>query len=53
MSTLRTYLQTLFNVISTIVVISAVTPLFTACLIPIIIYYGIQQAYFTVSSRLA
>ena len=48
MSTLRTYLQTLFNVISTVVVISAITPIFTVCLVPIIVYYAIEQAYFTV-----
>jgi ABC-type multidrug transport system fused ATPase/permease subunit len=49
-STLRTYLQTLFNVISTIVVISAITPTFTLCLVPIIVYYAIEQAYFTVGT---
>ena len=48
MSTLRTYLQTLFSVLSTIVVISAVTPIFTICLIPIILFYGMEQAHFTV-----
>ena len=48
MSTMRTYLQTFFNVISTIVVISAITPVFTLCLIPIILYYALEQAYFTV-----
>lgn len=48
MSTMRTYLQTLFNVLSTIVVISVVTPIFTLCLIPIVLYYAVEQAYFTV-----
>lgn len=50
MSTLRTYLMTLFSVLSTIVVISVITPTFTFCLIPIIVYYAVEQAYFTVSS---
>jgi ATP-binding cassette subfamily C (CFTR/MRP) protein 1 len=49
MSTLRTYLQTLFNVLSTIVVISTITPIFTICLIPIILFYAMEQAHFTVS----
>lgn len=51
MSTLRTYLQTLFSVLSTIVVISAITPVFTVCLVPIICYYAIEQAYFTLTYR--
>ena len=49
-STLRSYLSTLFTVFSTIIVISGVTPIFTLCLIPIIIFYMMQQAYFTVSA---
>lgn len=50
-TTLRTYLQTFFNVISTVAVISAITPIFTLCFIPIIIFYAMQQAYFTVTTR--
>jgi ABC-type multidrug transport system fused ATPase/permease subunit len=49
--TLRSYLMTLFSVFSTIVVISTITPIFTLCLIPILVFYAIQQAYFTVSYR--
>lgn len=48
--TLRSYLWTLMSVISTIVVISGVTPVFTFCLIPIIAYYIMQQQFFTVRS---
>jgi ABC-type multidrug transport system fused ATPase/permease subunit len=51
MNTLRTYLQTLFNVFSTIVVISGVTPMFTICLIPILIFYVVEQNFFTVRIR--
>jgi ABC-type multidrug transport system fused ATPase/permease subunit len=49
MATLRVYLQTLFGVLSTVVVISGVTPIFTICLIPIIIFYVVEQSFFTVS----
>lgn len=49
--TLRSYLMTLMTVVSTIVVISGVTPVFTFCLIPIIIFYGMQQQFFTVTYR--
>lgn len=48
MDNLRTYLMTLFSIISTVAVISGVTPAFTLCLIPVAIYYLVQQAYFTV-----
>ena len=48
MMTLRSFLATIFSVISTIVVVSGVTPIFTLCLIPMIIYYVIQQRFFTV-----
>mmetsp|Transcript_23427 Transcript_23427/g.65388 ORF Transcript_23427/g.65388 Transcript_23427/m.65388 type:complete len:488 (-) Transcript_23427:82-1545(-) len=51
MTAMRSYLQTLFNVISTIAVVCAVTPIFAVCLIPMIIYYGNQQAFFTVTYR--
>lgn len=47
--TLRTYLQTLFSVLSTIAVISGVTPLFAVCLIPICAFYLVEQKFFTVS----
>lgn len=49
MMALRSYLSTVMAVFSTIVVVSVVTPVFTLCLIPIIIYYGYQQSFFTVS----
>jgi hypothetical protein len=49
MMALRSYLSTFMSVCSTIVVVSAVTPVFTLCLIPILIYYGHQQSFFTVS----
>jgi hypothetical protein len=52
MNTLRTYLQTIFAILSTIVVISGVTPVFTICLIPILIYYVVEQNFFTVRLRL-
>lgn len=47
-STLQVYLLVLFEVVSTVVVISCVTPFFTVCLIPIILYYLWEQSYFTV-----
>jgi ATP-binding cassette, subfamily C (CFTR/MRP), member 1 len=49
MATLRSYLTTIMSVVSTIVVISGVTPAFTICLIPILLFYGAQQNFFTVS----
>ena len=49
MGTLRSFLATIFAVVSTIVVISGVTPIFTVCLVPILVYYGIQQRFFNVS----
>ena len=52
MNTLRPYLQNLFGILSTIVVISGVTPVFTICLIPIIIFYVVEQKFFTVRIRL-
>lgn len=48
MSTLRSYLTTIMNIVSTIVVISGVTPYFTICLVPIILFYASQQNFFTV-----
>jgi len=49
--TLRSFLQTMFAVGSTIIVISGITPIFTVCLIPIIFFYLMQQRYFTVTYR--
>jgi ATP-binding cassette subfamily C (CFTR/MRP) protein 1 len=49
--TLDTYLFCLLGVISTLVVISAVTPMFTLCLLPILYLYQVEQKYFTVSYR--
>lgn len=51
MQTLRTYLMTLFTVISTVFVISGVTPIFTLCLIPMLLYYVWEQSYFTITYR--
>lgn len=48
---LRSYLSTIMSVCLTIVLISAVTPLFTICLVPMIIYYGYQQNFFTMTYR--
>jgi ABC-type multidrug transport system fused ATPase/permease subunit len=45
---LRSYLATVLNVFSTIIVISTVTPIFMVCLIPMIIFYGMEQKYFSV-----
>lgn len=50
-STLRSYLVTIFSVFSTVIVISGITPIFTVCLLPILAYYMMQQAYFTVTYR--
>jgi hypothetical protein len=47
-TTLRTYLQTLFGVASTVVVISCVTPVFMFCLIPMILFYANEQKFFMV-----
>jgi ATP-binding cassette subfamily C (CFTR/MRP) protein 1 len=51
MGTLRTYLQTLFGVFSTLLVISSVTPLFLLCLVPMLIFYLKEQSFFTISYR--
>lgn len=51
MMSLRSYLTTIMSVCSTIVVISTITPAFTLCLIPIIIYYVYQQNFFTMTYR--
>jgi ATP-binding cassette subfamily C (CFTR/MRP) protein 1 len=45
------YLFCLFEVISTLFVVSAVTPVFTLCLLPILYFYRLQQKYFTLSYR--
>jgi ATP-binding cassette, subfamily C (CFTR/MRP), member 1 len=49
--TLETYLFCLFEVMSTLFVVSAVTPIFTLFLFPIIFIYYKQQNYFTTSYR--
>jgi len=51
METLRTYLFTLFTVFSTVVVISGVTPIFTLCLFPMMLFYAWEQSRFTVTYR--
>jgi len=50
-STLRSYLNSLMSVVSVIVVCSTVTPIFTLCLVPILIFYLLQQRYFTTTYR--
>ena len=50
-STLRSYLNSLMSVISVVFVISSVTPVFTLCLVPIIIFYLYQQHQFTMTYR--
>ena len=50
-STMRSYLAELFNIIGVVVVISFVTPYFTLCLIPMLIYYINQQRFFTKTYR--
>lgn len=50
--TLRMYIRNLTQILSTILVISGVSPVFTACLIPIIFFYVKEQAFFTVSQVL-
>lgn len=51
LATMRSYLATLFSVFSTIIVVSVVSPYFTLCLIPMIIFYRLQQNYFTMTYR--
>lgn len=47
----RSYLATMTSVISTIFVVTAVTPKFLFGLAPIFIFYVHQQAFFTMSYR--
>lgn len=47
----RSYLSTMIQVFSTIFVIIAVTPWFLVGLVPIIIFYLHQQAFFTMTYR--
>jgi ATP-binding cassette subfamily C (CFTR/MRP) protein 1 len=42
------YLRTLFNVAATVTVISGITPVFILFLIPMVLYYMKEQAFFTV-----
>ena len=49
--TLRSYLWTLMSVISTIVIISGVTPVFSFALIPIVAFYIMEQNFFTLTYR--
>ena len=51
LTTIRSYLATLFTVLSTIVVVSGVTPVFALCLIPMILFYISEQQFFTVTYR--
>lgn len=50
-STMRSYLATSSNVIGVIVVICYVTPYFTVCIIPMLIFYKQQQKFFTKTYR--
>jgi ATP-binding cassette subfamily C (CFTR/MRP) protein 1 len=45
------YIRNLTQIASTILVISGVSPFFTACLIPIIAFYIKEQAFFTITYR--
>lgn len=49
--TLGMYLNTIFSVVSTIAVVSGVSPIFVLCLVPMVLYYIHEQAFFTVSYR--
>lgn len=49
--TLQSYVATIFDVISTIVVISGVTPVFALCLVPMIMFYVHEQKYFMITYR--
>ncbi|CAB9522599.1 Multiple drug resistance-associated protein-like transporter 1 [Seminavis robusta] len=49
--TLRMYIRNITQILSTIMVISGVSPVFTASLIPIILFYIRQQAFFTITYR--
>ena len=51
--TLRMYTRNLTQILSTVLVISGVSPIFTACLIPICFFYLKEQAFFTVSCGFA
>ena len=42
-STLGSYLATIYNVLGVIIVISSITPIFAVCLIPMIAFYLKQQ----------
>lgn len=43
------YLSTLFNIVATVAVIAGVTPAFILFLIPMVLFYMREQAFFTVS----
>ena len=43
------YLRTLFNILATVAVIAGVTPIFILFLIPMVLFYMHEQAFFTVS----
>jgi ATP-binding cassette subfamily C (CFTR/MRP) protein 1 len=43
------YLRTLFNVFATLAVIAGITPVFILFMIPLVLYYMHEQAFFTVS----
>jgi len=46
--TFRSYIRCLSGIVSTVLVISGVSPIFTICLIPIIWFYIKEQQFFTV-----
>jgi len=50
-NTLRSYMMTMAKSVSTVIVISAVTPIFTLCLIPMLYLYRVLQKYFSITYR--
>jgi len=50
-NTLRSYMSLLAKCLSTVIVISAVTPIFTLCLIPMLYLYRVLQKYFSITYR--
>jgi ATP-binding cassette subfamily C (CFTR/MRP) protein 1 len=50
-NTLEDYLFCLFEVVSTLILVSAVTPIFAVCLLPILYGYNLQQKYFNIAYR--
>lgn len=49
--TMRMYIRNLAQIASTMIVISGVSPIFTLALVPIILFYIKEQAFFTITYR--